>query len=97
MLDSECEVRDWGCSMPKVSVSEIEEILIKDVADILSMDRGTVTVDVPFQSLGMSSMDFVELLVVIETTFDLNLIETDLKKEDFLAINTLASCISRMM
>jgi acyl carrier protein len=67
------------------------------VADILSMDRGTVTVDVPFQSLGMSSMDFVELLVVIETTFDLNLIETDLKKEDFLAINTLASCISRMM
>lgn len=83
--------------MPKVSVSEIEEILIKDVADILSMDRGTVTVDVPFQSLGMSSMDFVELLVVIETTFDLNLIETDLKKEDFLAINTLASCISRMM
>jgi acyl carrier protein len=97
MLDSDCEVRDRGGSMPKVSVSEIEEILIKDVADILSMDRGTVTVDVPFQSLGMSSMDFVELLVVIETTFDLNLIETDLKKEDFLAINTLASCISRMM
>ena len=82
--------------MPEVSVSDIEEILIKEVADILSMDRATVTVDVPFRSLGMSSMDFVELLVMIETTFDLNLIETDLRKEDFQAISSLASRISRM-
>ena len=82
--------------MPEVSVSDIEEILIKEVADILSMDRATVTVDVPFRSLGMTSMDFVELLVMIETTFDLNLIETDLRKEDFQAINSLASRISRM-
>ena len=82
--------------MPEVSVSDIEEILIKEVADILSMDRATVTVDVPFRSLGMTSMDFVALLVMIETTFDLNLIETDLRKEDFQAINSLASRISRM-
>ena len=82
--------------MPEVSVSDIEEILIKEVADILSMDRATVTVDLPFRSLGMTSMDFVELLVMIETTFDLNLIETDLRKEDFQAINSLASRISRM-
>jgi acyl carrier protein len=82
--------------MSEVSVREIEEILVTEVANILSIDRATVTVDAPFQSLGMSSMAFVELLVVIENTFDLNLMETDLSKEDFQTINSLASRISNM-
>jgi acyl carrier protein len=82
--------------MPEVSVREIEEILVTEVANILSIDRATVTVDAPFQSLGMSSMAFVELLVVIENTFDLNLMETDLSREDFQAISSLASRISNM-
>ena len=82
--------------MPEVGVREIEEILITEVANILSIDRATVTVDAPFQSLGMSSMAFVELLVVFENTFDLKLMETDLSKEDFRAIGSLASRISRM-
>ena len=82
--------------MSEVGVREIEEILITEVANILSIDRATVTVDAPFQSLGMSSMAFVELLVVIENTFDLNLMETDLSREDFQAIGSLASRISNM-
>ena len=82
--------------MPEVSVREIEEILVTEVANILSIDRATVTVDASFQSLGMSSMAFVELLVVIENTFDLNLMETDLSREDFQAISSLASRISNM-
>jgi acyl carrier protein len=82
--------------MAEVSVREIEEILITEVANILSIDRATVTVDAPFQSLGMNSMAFVELLVVIENTFDLKLMETDLSKEDFQAIGSLASRISNM-
>ncbi len=82
--------------MSEVGVREIEEILITEVANILSIDRATVTVDAPFQSLGMSSMAFVELLVVIENTFELNLMETDLSREDFQAIGSLASRISNM-
>lgn len=82
--------------MSEVGVREIEEILITEVANILSIDRATVTVDAPFQSLGMSSMAFVELLVVIENTFDLNLMETDLSREDFQAIGSLALRISNM-
>jgi acyl carrier protein len=82
--------------MSDVSVREIEEILMTEVANILSIDRATVTVDAPFQSLGMSSMAFVELLVVIENTFDLNLMETDLSRDDFQAIGSLASRISNM-
>ena len=45
-------------------------------------------------------MDYVselELLVVIERTFDLKLMETDLTKESFQAIGSLAACISRMI
>jgi acyl carrier protein len=82
--------------MSEVSVREIEEILMTEVANILSIDRATVTVDAPFQSLGMSSLAFVELLVVIENTFDLNLMETDLSRDDFQAIGSLASRISNM-
>jgi acyl carrier protein len=44
----------------------------------------------------MNSMAFVELLVVIEKVFGLKLMETDLTKEDFQTIRSLASCISRM-
>lgn len=83
--------------MSQMSVKEIEDLLIREVANILSIDSTTVTVDAPLHSLGMSSMAFVELLVVIETTFDLKLMETDLTKEDFQAIGSLASRISRMM
>jgi acyl carrier protein len=82
--------------MPEMSVEEIEELLITEVANILLIDPATVTVDAPLHSLGMSSMAFVELLVVIEKTFDLKLMETDLTKEDFQAIGSLAACISRM-
>ena len=83
--------------MSQMSVKEIEDRLIREVANILSIDSTTVTVDAPLHSLGMSSMAFVELLVVIEKTFNLKLMETDLTKDDFQAIGSLASRISRMM
>jgi acyl carrier protein len=82
--------------MPEMSVKEIEELLVVEVANILSVDPATVTVDAPLHSLGMNSMAFIELLVVIEKAFDLKLMETDLTKEDFQAIGSLASCISKM-
>ena len=82
--------------MAEVSMREIEEILIAEVANILSIDRATISVDTPLHSLGISSMAFVELLVVIENTFDLKLIETDLSREDFQTISSLATRISSM-
>jgi len=82
--------------MPEMSVEQIEELLIAEVANILSLDPQTVTADAPLHSLGMSSMAFVELLVVIEKAFDLKLMETDLTRDDFQAIRSLALRISRM-
>jgi acyl carrier protein len=82
--------------MVEVSMREIEEILITEVANILSIDRATISVDTPLHSLGITSTAFVELLVVIENTFDLKLIETDLSREDFQTIGSLALRISSM-
>ena len=82
--------------MPEMSVKKIEELLLTEVANILLADPDTVTVDAPLHSLGMNSMAFVELLVVIEKVFGLKLMETDLTKEDFQTIRSLASCINRM-
>jgi len=83
--------------MSEMSVKEIEGLLIAEVANILVIDPATVAVDAPLHSLGMNSMAFVELLVVIENTFGLKLVETDLAKDDFQAIGSLASCIHRMV
>ena len=52
--------------------------------------------DSPFQSLGMNSLGFVELLVVIEKRFNLKLMETDLSRDDFQTIRSLALRISKM-
>ena len=82
--------------MPETSVEEIEALLTTEVAGILSIDPTAVALDAPLDSLGMTSMAFVELLVVIEKTFGLRLMETDLTREDFRTIGLLASCIARM-
>lgn len=82
--------------MPQMSAREIEDLLTTEVGNILCVDPATVAVDAPLHSLGMNSMALVELLVVIEKVFDLKLMETDLRKEDFQTIGSLVSRISRM-
>jgi len=82
--------------MVSMSVKEIEKILITEVTSILSMDQDGVSADAPFHALGMDSMAFVELLVAIERKFNLNLMESELTKEDFQTISSLASCIGKM-
>lgn len=79
-----------------MTVKNVEEILIREVAAILSVDPSTIAPDVPLHELGIDSLSFVELLVVIEKTFNLKLMETSLTIEDFQTIRSLASCISRM-
>lgn len=82
--------------MPDSSRKDIEEVLIREAANILSLDPATISVDTAFGSLGMSSMAFVELLVVIESAFDVKLMETDLNRNDFRTIGSLALRISEM-
>lgn len=76
-----------------MTIQNIEDILVKGIASILSKDKTSIEVDVPFHKLGMDSLGFVEILVFIEKTFNLQLIESGLDKKDFETIQALASFI----
>jgi len=80
-----------------MTVKEIEDTLIKGIASILSKNESSVASDLPLHELGIDSMGFVEILVYIEKTFKLQLIESDLTKKDFETIHALASFISKQL
>jgi len=82
--------------MSKMNIVDIEKTLIQEVAAILAVDSSTILPNAPLHTLGIDSFGFVELLVFIEKTFNLKLIESGLTKEDFQTIHLLASYISRM-
>jgi acyl carrier protein len=63
----------------------------------LSVDTSSIQADDPLPSLGIDSMSFVEILLLIEETYGLRLIETDLKKEDFQTIRSMATCINKLI
>jgi len=80
-----------------MTVQEIEQQLIQGIASITNKDVSAIVPDKPFHELGIDSLGFVEILVFIEKTFKLQLIASDLTKQDFEAIHTLASYISRKL
>ena len=77
-----------------MTVQEIEKKLIDGISSITNKDASALSADKPFHDLGIDSLGFVEILVFIEKTFMLKLIASDLSKEDFATIHSLASYIS---
>ncbi len=80
-----------------MTLNDIEDKLIQGIASITSRDKSSIEAGMPFHKLGIDSMGFVEILVFIEKTFNLKLIELDLTKKDFETIHSLASLISRKL
>lgn len=76
-----------------MTIQNIEDTLVQGIASILSKDKSSIAIDVPFHKLGIDSLGFVEILVFIEKTFNLKLIESGLDKKDFETIQALASSI----
>ncbi len=73
---------------------EIQEALVREAALILGREPETIDAEMPIQELGIDSMSFVEILVFIEKTFQLKLIQSGLKKEDFHTLHALAGRIA---
>ncbi len=73
-----------------MTLQEIEQKLIGEVASILGLRAGEVRTDATLDSLGLDSMGFVEMLVFVEKTFGFSLIESDLRREDFATVGALA-------
>ena len=79
--------------MDKESYKVIEESLIREVAAILSRDPGSIEPEIPLHEMGVDSLGFVELLVVIEKKFKIKLMESGLTRNDFRTIRSLSSKI----
>jgi len=79
-----------------MTVRRIEETLTQEVATILAVDSSTISPNAPLHTLGVDSFSFVELLVFIEKTFNLKLMESGLTRKNSQTIHLLASYISRM-
>lgn len=81
--------------MEDLSVKTVEETLVREIAAILRKAPADIGVSTPLPVLGLDSMGFVELLVVIEKKFKLRLMESGLTREDFETIHALASRIGK--
>jgi|GEM_PF-1990021 len=79
------------------TIKKIEEILINEIAVILSRDPAEILPETPLNELGVDSLSFVELLVFIEKKFQIQLMESGLTKDDFHTLQTIASTINNMM
>ncbi|MDP2863296.1 MAG: acyl carrier protein [Desulfobacterales bacterium] len=82
--------------MDKESYKVIEESLIREVAAILSKDPGLIEPEIPLHEMGVDSLGFVELLIVIEKKFKIKLMESGLTRNDFRTIRSLSSKIKAM-
>ncbi len=81
--------------MDVTSREEVERKLIDEVSLILNKAPGDIKPDASLPSLGLDSMGFVELLVVVEKVFGVRLIESGLTRDDFETIQALAARISK--
>ena len=82
--------------MDKESYKVIEESLIREVAAILSKDPGLIEPEIPLHEMGLDSLGFVELLVIIEKKFKIKLMESGLTRNDFRTIRSLSSKIGAL-
>jgi acyl carrier protein len=78
-----------------MTLNEIEEKLTHYIASLKSKDKLSIDPNMPFHKLGIDSLGLVEILVFIEKTFNLKLIESGLNKKDFETIHSLASFIHK--
>ncbi len=81
--------------MDELPMSEIEDLLIQEVATITGNAPGNIRADAPLHTLGLDSMGLVEVLVFIEKRFALRLMETGLSQEHLETLKALAASVAR--
>lgn len=79
----------------QITIQSIEKTLLEGIAAILSVDQASLAADRPFHELGVDSLGLVEILVFIEKTFKLQLIQSDLTRNDFETVRSLALFIHK--
>jgi len=77
--------------------AEIEKQLVDEISVILGLPPESVKVDEPLHTFGIDSLNLVEILVFIEKTYSLNLMESGLEQKDFKTIQSLARVIDQKL
>ena len=78
-----------------MTVQEIENILIQGISSIKNLEATDIDPETSFHEMGIDSLGFLEILVLIEKSFNMQLINSDLTRQDFESIHRLAIFISR--
>ncbi|MGD0463162.1 MAG: acyl carrier protein [Tepidisphaeraceae bacterium] len=77
----------------QLTMPAIEQRLCTEIQILLALKPGDVSPDMSLRSLGMDSLRFVSLLIVIEKAFGLSLMKAGLKREAVQSVRTLAAAI----
>jgi acyl carrier protein len=76
-----------------MSSQSVQQPIVSRVASILSVDESAVDVKVPLHTLGLDSMRLVEILVFVEKQFGIDLMDSNLTREDIHTIEALARTV----
>lgn len=81
--------------MPDTPLASIEARLTEEIAALLRIPAAKIDPNASLPALGLDSMGFVHLLVFIEKSFGLRLVESGLVREDFQTLRALSNRIAR--
>ncbi len=76
-----------------LSLQTIEDRLCTEIQVLFALEPGGVQPETTLQSLGMDSLRLVSLLIAVEKTFGINLMEAGLKREALQSVRSLAAAI----
>ncbi|OGV37388.1 MAG: hypothetical protein A2020_15025 [Lentisphaerae bacterium GWF2_45_14] len=78
-------------------MTAVEKFLRKELAAVLRCSEDDIGLDSSFSALGLNSMSFVELLIIIEQKYGLKLINAGLTAEDMSSVTALATRITMQL
>ncbi len=76
-----------------LTLSSIEDRLCTEIQVLLAIEPGSIQPETTLPSLGMDSLRLVSLLITVEKTFGINLMEIGLKRETLQSVRTLAAAV----
>jgi acyl carrier protein len=78
---------------------EIRDRLLRLVAQILGKPEAVATLPVEgrLNELGMSSIKMVNLMLAVETEFDLTIPQTDITPENFRSVASVEALLARLL
>ena len=76
---------------------EIARELVSGISAIAGKREAALSADTPLADVGVDSLMLVEIFVLVEKKFKLQLLESNVRKEDLQTIETLAAHIARKL